>query len=163
MGYIKRSVGEAIREANRLDREKRQLELDRMKREHQLLTDKKKEEIRRMMNLDAFPTASYDSHQYDPYTMTRTPINVGSQGTPGVMGTPGLQGTIIDVNEPMYDLNGVEIKPFEEPQKHVVPSKGVKHHIQVEDVNHTISPKSKSIGDKIKGFLNIKTKTAGPK
>jgi hypothetical protein len=138
------------------DAKKREADLKREIKslKHQQLTELKKLKIKSMMDgYKNLPTSSLNQNprHYDPLTFK-------DRESKSELYTSGS-----------LNVNNIEPILTTQPEqlKHVVPSGGKKHKIEVEEISHSIAPKRKSIielvFDAVMDVFKKYTRTLGPK
>lgn len=137
------------------------VDIEKQMKEHKFLTERKKLEIRKLMETKSPPTSSAapSDKRYDPYTFDMVYDTKTPRGHKPEMWKTGSVDTetVLSNEPPSY------VKPESEQLKHVVPTGGTKHHINVEDISHNISSRRKSFIERLFGGSKNKTNYIGPK
>jgi len=146
---ISKEVLEDMMRRKQIERDARELKFQAEMARVEQMTEIKRREIQRMMDLQSPSTSSvYDPRTYNSIYDTKTPF--------GHKPEQWVDGRVIYVP--------IEKTPEPEQQTpHVVPTGGKKHKIEVEEISHKIVPRRKSIIETVVDYLKIKTRSTGPK
>ena len=146
---ISKEILEDMMRRKQIERDARELKFQAEMARVEQMTEIKRREIQRMMDLQSSRTSSvYDPRTYNSLNDTKTPFG----------------------HKPEQWVNGqviyVPIENTTEPEQHtphVVPTSGIKHVIEVEDLHHKINPNSKSVIESFFSYFKKTTRSTGPK